>query len=522
LKQSARKKGATPAAASPIASGGVQLSRRQTFLLVTSLMLATALAALDSLIVGTAMPTIVGSLGGISLYAWLVAAYLITSTTTVPLFGRLADMYGRKPVYVFGIVAFVLGSVLCGLAGTMTQLIVFRAIQGLGAGAVGPVAMTIVGDVFSIEERAKMQGLFSAVWGISSVLGPPLGALIVSVLSWHWVFFVNVPIGIVALGLVLVVYHERVARHAQTIDYLGVGLLIAGVTGLLFALQSTGQNGAISAGALALAYVGSLALLGLFVWRETRQPHPLFPLALLRRPIIGVGYLVGLLAGLTQFGVGTYVPLFVQGPLGGTAATVGLVTAPMSIGWPIGAIVSGKLIMRFGYRGVLLAGMVATLVGSAGLLLVGRVSPVWAFSALVGIVGLGMGLSSTPTLIALQGAVGWSQRGVATALNQFFRTIGGAVGVAAMGAVLNAGVDGRLAGAPALAGLPSPHSLLNVLLDPVARGGLGGPVVEALRAALEASLHDVFLLSAGAAVIGLVCAVAFFPAGGVDEHATEG
>ena len=497
------------------------LTRRQVVLLTTSLMLAIALAALDALVVGTAMPTIVGSLGGLSLYSWLVSAYLLTSTATVPLYGRLADVYGRKPIFVLGVVVFVLGSALCGLASSMTQLVVFRAVQGLGAGAVQPMAMTIIGDVFSVEQRARMQGLFSSVWGVSSFVGPPLGALIVSYLSWHWIFYVNVPVGLLALGLIFAAYRERVERHSRTVDVAGVALLAGGLAMLLFALQETGLPGGLDGLGLGVLYVLALTLLGLFVWSQSRSADPTVPLPLLRRPIIGAGYLVGFLGGLTQFGVGTYLPLFVQGAMVGTALAVGTVMAPMSIGWPLGSIASGRLIIRSGYKRVLTGGMATSALGAGCLILLRPGTPLPVLMGIAALVGLGMGLSTTPVIIAIQNAVAWHQRGVATALNQFSRTIGGVVGVALLGSLLNAGLSARVAGSPALAGSGSSASLASTLLDPVGRATLSGQAVEVIRLALAASLHDVYVVVGVAAVVGLVATLVLFPGGSVGDHARE-
>ncbi|MHB1417260.1 MAG: MDR family MFS transporter [Chloroflexota bacterium] len=497
----------------------VVLSRRDLTLLVASLMMAIALAALDSLIVGTAMPTIVGSLGGLSLYSWLVSAYLLTSTATVPIYGRLADMWGRKPIMLFGIGLFILGSALCGLSTSMLQLIVFRGVQGLGAGAVQPMAMTIIGDVFSVEQRARMQGLFSGVWGVSSVIGPPLGALIVTYFSWHWIFYVNVPIGLVTLVLIGLVYHERVEHHRRSVDFTGAALLLGGTTALLFVLQETGQPGGLAGAPLELLYLVAFLLLGLFVWTQARSPDPTVPLALFRRPIIGLGYLAGFLVGLTQFGVGTYLPLFVQGALGGAASNVGAVMAPMSIGWPVGSIVSGRLILKSGYKGVLVAGLVAVAAGAGCLVVVGPATPQALLMGISALVGLGMGLSSTPTIIAIQNAVAWNQRGVATALNQFTRTMGGVVGVALMGSLLNVGMAAGLAATPA-GGTADPGSLVNTLLDPVGRAALAPELVTALQGVLAGALQPVFIVAGLAAVVALGVTVAFFPSGSVRDHAS--
>ena len=228
-------------AAKPVAER-TPLDRRQTALVVASLMLTLSLAALDATIVGTALPTIVADLGGVSLYSWLIAAYLLTSTTTVPLYGRIADMVGRKPVLVFGIVLFLVGSALCGLAQSMAQLIVFRAIQGLGAGAIQPITFTIVGDLFPVEQRARVQGFFSGVWGTASIVGPSLGGLIIAVASWHWVFFINIPIGLAALLMLGRTYREQVARRPHAVDFLGAALLTGGISALLLGLESTSSR----------------------------------------------------------------------------------------------------------------------------------------------------------------------------------------------------------------------------------------------------------------------------------------
>lgn len=497
------------------------LSRRGRVLLVIALILAIALAALDALVVGTAMPTIVGSLGGLSLYSWLVSAYLVTSTTTVPLYGRLADMYGRKPVFLAGIVTFLAGSALCGISGSMVQLIVFRAIQGLGAGAVMPIAMTIIGDAFSVEERARMQGMFSAVWGVSSVIGPPLGAVIVTYLSWHWIFYVNLPIGFVALAMIVLVYHERVERHERRLDLLSLGLLIAGVTILLFALQETGQSSIGLPLPLPLFFVLGVGMLVLYFWLESRSDDPLVPVSFYRRPIIGIGYLVGFLSGMAQLGFGTYVPLFVQGPLLGTAGAVGLVMAPLSIFWPVGSTASGRLILRSGYKSVLVAGVAALTIGSAALLLLRASTPLPYLMVISALVGLGMGLSTTPRIIALQNAVAWNQRGMATALNQFSATMGGAVGVAVMGSIFNSALSNQLAGLPQLAGNADAATLANTLLDPAARGALAAPAIEALRLAFANALLPAYVVAAVAAVLSLGAAAAFFPRGGVSDHLVE-
>ncbi len=496
-----------PNTAARPAAGRSPLDRRQTALVVASLMLTLSLAALDATIVGTALPTIVADLGGVSLYSWLIAAYLLTSTTTVPLYGRIADMVGRKPVLVFGIVLFLVGSALCGLAQSMVQLIAFRAIQGLGAGAIQPITFTIVGDLFPVEQRARVQGFFSGVWGTASIVGPSLGGLIIAVASWHWVFYINIPIGLAALLMLGRTYHEQVARRPHAVDFLGAALLTGGISALLLGLENPGRP---------VLYLAALVLLGGFILAETRAPEPIVPLKLLGRPLIGVGYLVSLLSGAVQFGTTGFIPLFVQGAQGGSPLSVGAVLAPMSIGWPVGSIAGGRLILRFGYRPVLLGGLGATTLGAAALQLLRPGTPLPLVMANVALVGLGMGLTSTPVLISIQNAVGWQQRGVATALNQFSRTIGGSLGVALMGALLNLQVEARLAGQLPDAGT-DPAAVVRNLLDPAARSLYAGRL-GALQGALAEALHTVFLLPLAFAGLGLLLGIAAFPAGGVRDH----
>jgi EmrB/QacA subfamily drug resistance transporter len=498
-----------------------ELDRRQTILLMSSLMLGVALTALDTTIVGTAMPTIVGQLGGVQLYSWVVASYLLTSTTTVPLYGRLADLYGRKPIFLFGIAVFLIGSALCGLSRSIEQLIAFRAIQGLGAGAVMPMSMTIIGDAFGVERRARMQGFFAAVWGTSSVVGPALGGLIVTYLAWGWIFYVNVPVGIATALMLIANYHEKVEHRQRSIDWLGALLLTVGVTVLLLALQESGQGEAGQAGALPIGlFALALALLAVFVAVERRAVEPIIPLELLRNPVISVGYLSAFLAGATQFGVSSFVPLFVQGAMGGTALSVGVVLFPMTIGWPLGSIASGRLVMRIGYRRLLVAGMIATAVGTAALLAM-RIdtSPV-AIMLMVAVIGLGMGLTSSPVIIAIQNAVGWNQRGIATSLNQFARTIGGSCGIAVMGAILNAELARRLAGlslGPAQAPVGRVGALVSQVLDPTARAALGPGVLEQVQLALAATLREVYLVPVACAFAGLALIVLKFPSGSVQQ-----
>ncbi len=460
-----------------------------------ALLLATFLTAMEATVVSTAMPTIIGELRGLTLYAWVFSAYLLTSTATVPLYGRLADMLGRKPVFLAGVGLFLLGSALSGMAQSMPQLIAFRALQGLGAGAVQPIVFTILGDLYTLEERARVQGLFSGVWGASSVAGPALGALLTETIGWRWIFYINLPFGLAAALLVRWALHERPPGRRHRLDYAGAATLTAGVALLLWGLLG-GQRGGVSPPAL----VAGVALLVAFVAIEARAPEPVLPLDLFREPFVAVPCLAGLVIGTVQFAVPSYVPLFVQGVQLGTAGDAAKVLVPVSISWTLAAFVSPRLLLRYGFRPVAVLGTGLIGIGTAALLLYTAATPRWAMAVNLAAVGLGLGFSSNSLLLAAQNAVGWERRGVVTASVQFTRTIGGTIGIALLGAVLNA----RLAGTLRAAGAAD----VNALLNPDGRGALPPDTLELIRRTLASGLHQIYLLLAVAGAIGL--AVAFF------------
>ncbi len=481
-----------------------ELSRGGQIAVVTGVLFGTFLAALDTSIVGTAMPTIVGQLGGLALYPWVFSGYLLTSTTTVPLYGRLADLYGRRRLFVVATLLFLLGSILCGLAQSMPQLVLFRMLQGLGAGGIIPVTLTILGDLFSIEQRARLQGLTSAVWGTSAVAGPIVGGFITDTLSWRWVFYVNIPFGLASLLLIGLALRERIVRRPHRIDYAGALALTAGLALLLLGLLRAGEG----RGWAAPDVVGSLAvgalLLGVFLRVESRAGEPVLPLRLFRRRLIGVVFAGGVLIGAGMFGVTSYLPLFVQGVLGGTAITAGTVVMPFALGWSLASTASGRIILRFSFRTSVVAGMTAMLL--AGLLLQfvpGRAELLWPV-VVAALFGIGMGFSSTAFIIAVQNAVGWEERGIVTALVGFSRTIGGAVGVAALGTVLSAAMRSRL-------GMATSETSSNALLNPELRAALDPAQLATLRAALADALGAVYLGILIAVVLAFALVVLSFP-----------
>jgi EmrB/QacA subfamily drug resistance transporter len=495
-------------------------SRRRKTLVVLATLIGTFLAALDATVVGTAMPTIIGELGGLPLYPWAFASYLLAATVTGPVFGKLSDTYGRKPVYLAGILLFLLGSVLAGASQSMAALITFRTVQGLGAGAVQPVAITIIGDIFELETRARIQGLFGAVWGISAVVGPAVGGLLTDLISWRWVFYLNIPFGLVAAVLLALTLTESFERRQRKVDYLGTALLTGGLVAVLLALL--GEPGVTATG-VAL-FGGGVAMLALFVFVEGRAEDPIVPPDMFRDRILSVSAFGNLALGGVLLGVSVYVPLFVQGSLGGTALTAGAVVASLSIGWPVGSFVGGRMLLKTGYRATLLLGSVLVASGAALCVPMDRATSLTYVVVAVVVIGLGLGFSSTSYLVSVQNAVPWRRRGVATSSVVFFRTVGGSLGVAVMGALLNASLGDRYGAAVGRvaegdAALERLLSDPNALLQPAVRSRIPEPAYAELAGALSAALSPAFwvLLVFG---VGSVVAAAFFPRGAAADLVT--
>jgi EmrB/QacA subfamily drug resistance transporter len=484
---------------------------RDRRLVTAALILGMFLAALEATAVGTAMPTVVAELGGVARYSWVFSAYLLTSTTTVPMFGKLADLYGRRRVYIGSALLFMVGAALCGTAGSFEELIVYRAIQGLGAGGVMPVAITLIGDIYPLEERGRIQGMFSAVWGVSSLVGPAAGGLITDFLTWRWVFYINIPFGLASIVMLHLWLRERQPRREHRLDLLGTFALTASITVLLLTLlEGSDLFGWTDPRTLGLFGLSGLGL-ALFVWQERRAPEPMLPLELFRDPVIAVSSAGSVALGTILFSATAFVPMFTQGVLGGTALDAGITLAPMSIGWPIASTAAGWLLLRTGYRPLIVLGGVFAFAG-AGILATADAGALRAVLMLAMLVmGAGLGFMATPYLVAVQNAVPWQRRGVATSSVQFFRTIGGAVAVAALGAVLNARMEGRVG-----AELDP-----NVAMNPALREAVSPEALNALQEALAHGLHGIFILMAAMGVIAFVVALTF-PRGSARSQAHGG
>ncbi|MGL5929497.1 MAG: MDR family MFS transporter [Dermatophilaceae bacterium] len=443
-----------------------------------SVMLSIGLVALDATILAAAVPALVRDLGGFDQFPWLFSAYVLAQAVSIPLYGKLADLMGRKRVMLVGVAVFVVGSLLCGVAWSMGSLVAFRAIQGLGAGAVQPVGMTIVGDIYSVAERATVQGYLAAVWAVSSVLGPALGGLFADYLSWRGVFLVNLPLGAVAAWMLWRRFDEsRPARPDQRprFDVLGTALLVVGTVALLVALLEGGVlwswTSAPSIGLGALAAV-CLVLFGVV---EARSAEPVLPLWVFRHRVVGTATLLSFVVGVLLLALTTYIPLFAQGVLGASALAGGFALATLLVGWPIAATTGGWLYLRFGFRMTMTLGAVVAVAGGLLLLPVDASSPVAYLAVPCLVMGLGFGWVASPAVVAAQGSVEWARRGVATGATVFARSLGSAVGVAAFGAVVNAAVRDRLGTQPS-----DLDSLPPDILDPALQLVFAGAAVVAV------------------------------------------
>jgi EmrB/QacA subfamily drug resistance transporter len=420
------------------------------------------MAALDMTIVSTAMPSIVSSLHGATLYSWIFSIYLLTSTTPIPLYGKLADMYGRKRLFIVGVVLFTVGSLLSAFSHTMMQLIIFRALQGLGAAGVLPIALTIVGDLFTLQQRARIQGILSATWGLSAIVGPLLGAFIVENMSWRWVFGINIPIGAAVLVILFTSFHEKVVLHPHHLDWFGTAALTSGITVFLIGLIQLSNQKSGEASLFEIA-IGLLILAGFILW-EKRVSEPILPLSLFQDRLLGMANAVNFLGGMILFGLISYVPLFVQGVLAQSPTQAGRAITPMMFGWPLAALFTGYLILRFGMRIVNIAGGVLIATGTILIAYSIHLS-LWRIDLGMLIIGAGMGLTLTGLLLVVQNAVPWNQRGVVTGASQFFRTIGGTVGVALMGTLLNHTLSQQIARMPTHSASLSPSLVTDTLLS---------------------------------------------------------
>jgi EmrB/QacA subfamily drug resistance transporter len=479
-------------------------SKRELLVAFGGIMLATLLAALDQTIVATALPQIVTELQGFEHLSWVVTAYLVSSTVAIPIYGKLSDIYGRRRMFVIAIVLFLAGSALCGAAGSMGELIACRALQGLGAGGLLPLSQAAIADLFSPRERGRYQGYIGAVWATASIAGPLLGGTLTDAVSWRWIFYVNLPLGAIALLVVLRTMPRAHVVHQHKIDYLGGAVLSVGVTALLMASVWGGVSHPWGSVQVVGAASLGVALLVLFVWIERRAPEPLLPLSLFRSSIFAVSSASAVVIGAVLFTVLIYVPVYVAGVLDGSATDAGVVLIPLSLAWVVSSIVAGQLVSRTGrYRLFPILGSFFVLVGFALLTQLDGSSSRAEVALDLTAIGIGMGLMVQTYLLATQNAVDVSQLGVATAGLQFFRSMGGSLAVAGMGALLTnrvvAELDDRLGDAAT-----------RVDTDRLLQGSanVAPALQQGTHDALAAAIHTVFVVGVPLAVVGVLISFA--------------
>jgi EmrB/QacA subfamily drug resistance transporter len=464
-------------------------SRRR--LIFGALLLVLFIASLDQTIVSTALPTIVGDLGGLQHLSWVVTAYLLASTVVGPLYGKLGDLYGRKQVLQVALVLFLVGSALCGLAQSMPQLIAFRAVQGLGGGGLIVVSMAVVGDLVAPRDRGRYQGLFGGAFGVSTVAGPLLGGFFVDNLSWRWIFYINLPLGALALAVIATAFKARQTTERHRIDWLGTVVLAAGLCGVILYTSLGGTTYPWNAPGMLAAIVGGLALLALFPFVESRAAEPILPLELFRNQTFRTTSAIGFIIGFALFGAVTFVPLYLQVVKGHSPTESGLLMTPMMVGLLVTGIASGLLISRYGrYRP---SPIVGTALGTVALYLLSRLevsTPTREAALYLLVLGLGLGLTMQVLVLAAQNAVDYRLLGVATSGSALARQIGGSIGVSVFGAIFT----NRLG-----------HELAQRLPPGVHAPTHGSPAVvqhlppvihEAYVAAYAAALHPVFLVAA--------------------------
>lgn len=407
----------------------------------TALIIATFLTAIEGTIVSTAMPKIVADLGGNHLYTWVISVYLLTTVISTPIFGKLADLYGRKLMFTVGVVIFLIGSMLSGFSQTMEQLVVFRLIQGVGAGALATIPFTIIGDVFTFEERGKVQGWMSSVWGISGIIGPVTGGLIVDFISWHWIFFMNLPFGLISLFLLRFSLKEELEKKKQVIDYAGILTFTITMTSFLYSLTLLKEKGHFTGGIWSLIIV-SIVSLTIFLFIEAKGKEPMLPLTFFKLPILVVSNIAGFLLGFVLVTTTFYVPLWVQGVTNLNATFSGIATLPTSVTWLFGSILAGRRLGKTSIGWIVISGIFFITSGTFGLVLFKTDTTIPWMMVATALIGIGFGLAFTAFTVAVQSAVEWKMRGAAMGSHNLMRNLGQAIGISISGLLLSEELKG--------------------------------------------------------------------------------
>lgn len=495
--------------AAKVIETSTEITPQKRKLITIGSMIGMLLAAMEVTVVSTAMPKVVADLGGFAIYSWTFSIYLLTSTVGVPVWGKLSDLYGRRICYQVGLGIFILGSILCGLAESMQALIFYRAIQGLGGGALAPLALTVVGDLYTLEERPKMQAVMSGVWGAAAILGPLIGGIITDYSTWRWIFFINVPISLISLVIISLNMPIRKQTIKPKIDVAGTIALTIAISLLLLACVREGQTQTIPAWVIKGSLVGALIFIGLFIYIEKKAIEPLLPLWLFREKVFLATVLGNLFAGAAILGSMPFVTLFSQRVLNTSATQAGTSLIPLVLGWVALSIVGAKIMLKVGFRKAVMAGMTSMLVGFTILSFLNMSSSKLHIYVGMAVVGMGMGLGLTSLLVAVQTSVPKTQLGVVTSLAIFSRNIGGSLGATLMGVIMSIGTINLLKAAPtslmqskSSGEIVSIINNLNIALDPKVQVNLSSNVLEYFRVSLAEGIHLVFVFCVFIALCG--------------------
>ena len=478
---------------------------------MVGMLLAIGLAAMDATIVATAVPSIAKDLGGFSRYEWLFSAYLLTQAVVTPIYGKLADVFGRRPVLVAGVLVFLTGSALGAIAWSMWALIAFRALQGIGAGGIQPLVMTLAGDLYTLEERPRVQGQIASVWAFAAIAGPATGGLFAEYVSWRWIFIVNLPVGAVALAVILANLREpELVRREHRLDLPGALVLVVGAGLLVFGLLQGGVSWSWGSHASVLVFAGAALSLLVFALQERRAVEPMLPPWLLTRRVLLFAALSSLAVGVLMIGTTTFVPVYAQGVLGLGPVAAGFVLAAMLLGWSGTASFAGRLYLPFGFRNTALIGASIAIAGGVLLsIMLGR-AHLWLTIVACALMGAGVGLQATPVVIGVQSVIDWGRRGVATGSLMFMRTLGQAVGAGVLGAVANAKLGSWFRNAPPAVAARLPNAGVNAATSVLGSGRnrVHGAAARYAERGVELATHDVFLGMAACTLFALVVVLA--------------
>ena len=489
----------TPVAAShaPGESRLIAGPTRRLWILIASVVLIF-MTGMEGTVIATAMPTIISQLGGFELFSWVFSGYYLAQGVTIPIYGRLADLYGRKRILFFGLIVFVLGTTACGFAPNMFWLVVFRVVQGIGAGAVQPINQTLIGDLYPPAQRAKMAGFFSGIWGIAAIVGPVLGAFVIAETAWNWVFWITVPIAFIGFALLAAALHERIEHRRHRIDYLGAFLMALGIGLILYTLI---QAHHLSLSTFLLLLIVAAAIMTVLVLHERLAAEPILPLSLWRNRVILSGVVACFGVGCVVMASTTFLPAYIQGVMGRSPIVAGYALAISSVTWIAGSWAGGQIMLRASYRAATNVGGFFLVIGVAMLIALDpNRGPIWAATG-TGLIGIGMGLNQNTYMVAAQSVVDWSQRGTATAIITLMRMLGQTVGTAIYGAVVNLTLAEMLG-----------DNAVDRILDPKLRDKLAASEVAPVMAGIGDAVQNVYW-TAGALVLMVIIAGALLPKG---------